>query len=180
MHARVHTHTPTRIWSSLEVHLFIWQPWIRYWWETALRYQALYEPIFTFGCRQRSHIWACYLFSRWPALKPVQASSKENIVFKLAHYVPVGAGRVESCSYDGAWYIEYNGATFVRVSQILMERSNFSSTTVTFDKLCGKIRATDDMIPTKCSKTQPNYLILLTVPAIVNSHLQSNVSAWYC
>ncbi len=36
-----------------------------------------------------------------------------------------GARDVRICSYDGAWYTEHNGTTFVTVSQILVEWSPF-------------------------------------------------------
>ncbi len=32
-----------------------------------------------------------------------------------------GASKIRRGSYDGAWYMEHNGTTFVTVSQILME-----------------------------------------------------------
>ena len=42
---------------------------------------------------------------------------------------------VETGSYGGAWLTEQIGTALVTISEILMDEVNFSSTSITFDRL---------------------------------------------
>ncbi len=54
-------------------------------------------------------------------MQAVQSTSRINNMFKSANSVGNGASNVRTGSYDGAWCTEFNGTTFVTVSQILMK-----------------------------------------------------------
>ena len=70
-------------------------------------------------------IWACYLFLQCSALQAVQTTSRMNNMLKEAKPYRNHASNMRLGSYDGAWYTEYNGTTFVIVSQILIEWGQF-------------------------------------------------------
>ena len=64
----------------------------------------------------------------------VQTTSKINIMLRYAMCSRNHASNLRLGSYDGAWYNEHNGTTYVTVSQILIEWSGFFSTRITFDR----------------------------------------------
>ena len=47
-------------------------------------------------------------------------------IFKWAKWVKNGASKMRLGSYDGAWYTEHNGNTFMMISQILMKWAQVS------------------------------------------------------
>ena len=67
----------------------------------------------------------CYLFSRWPALLAVQATSRINNLFKWANYEENGANKMRLNLHDGAWHTEHKGTMFVIVSGRVVERGQF-------------------------------------------------------
>ncbi len=76
----------------------------------------------------QSHMWYhCIQYTKRHHMSLI------NSMLKKANSVDNGASKEVLGSYDGAWYTEHNGTTFVTVSQILME-SDFSSARITFDR----------------------------------------------
>ena len=56
---------------------------------------------------------ASYLFLHWPALTAVQVGDNMKDILKLANCVGNNASETKQGSFDGPWYTEHNGTTFV-------------------------------------------------------------------
>ena len=62
-----------------------------------------------------------------PSSPAIQASSRINNMLEWAHFVENHAIKVTLGPCDDVWYDKHNGTTYATLSQILMERGNFSN-----------------------------------------------------
>ena len=69
-------------------------------------------------------IWACGIFSKWPALFAVKAGWKMNSKLKWVILFDTGACKLKLGSFDGTLYNGDSGTTSVTMSEVFKARDH--------------------------------------------------------